>query len=96
VWEIAIERALGRVRAPAPLSAVVDQLGFSRLPITAGDADEPQHCPRITEIRSAACSSPQAARLDPTFVSRDSVLDADGVPILRRSCAAGRVAHYFR
>ena len=38
-WEIAIKRAMGKLIAPASIDAIIDEKGFSRLPITVAHAD---------------------------------------------------------
>ena len=45
-WEIAIKRALGKLRAPEDLAAVVDRSGFSPLPITLQHAQAAGVLPR--------------------------------------------------
>jgi PIN domain nuclease of toxin-antitoxin system len=39
VWEMAIKRALGRLRVPEPASAAVARLGFEPLPIAFAHAE---------------------------------------------------------
>lgn len=45
-WEIALKRALGKLRAPADLAAVVARCGFSPLPITLQHAEAAGALPR--------------------------------------------------
>jgi PIN domain nuclease of toxin-antitoxin system len=45
-WEVAIKRALGKLRLPAALSAGVDASGFARLPIEFEHAELAGSLPR--------------------------------------------------
>ena len=46
VWEIAIKRASGKLRFPAPIAGTVNRLGFELLSITASHAEHAGGLPR--------------------------------------------------
>ena len=47
IWEIAIKRALGKLRAPDHLAASVEAAGFSELPVTFVHAEHAGSLPKI-------------------------------------------------
>lgn len=47
VWEIAIKRALGKLRAPDHLAASVEAAGFSELPVTFVHAEQAGSLPEF-------------------------------------------------
>jgi PIN domain nuclease of toxin-antitoxin system len=79
VWELAIERAKGRIALEPDLTAAIAAAGFSHLPVTSLDAELaaglPDHHPDPFDRMLVA----QAIRLGATVVSRDRALDAYGV-----------------
>ena len=46
IWEIAIKRALGKLRAPDHLAATVEAAGFSELPVTFVHAEQAGSLPK--------------------------------------------------
>lgn len=46
IWEISIKRAIGRLRSPTNLLAVLDECGFEVMPITAAHAELAGALPR--------------------------------------------------
>ena len=46
IWEIAIKRALGKLRAPDHLAATVETAGFSELPVTFVHAEQAGSLPK--------------------------------------------------
>lgn len=83
IWEIAIKRALGKVRAPQGIAAAVEALGFSAVPITAADAERAGSLPPHHRDPFDRMLIAQATRLDAVLVSRDRAFDAYDVPVLR-------------
>lgn len=83
VWEIAIKRALGKLRAPQGIVAAVEALGFSILPITGADAERAGALPAHHRDPFDRMLVAQAMRLDATIVSRDRAFDRYGTPVLR-------------
>ena len=47
IWEIAIKRALGKLRAPDHLAASVEAAGFSELPVTFVHAEQAGSLPKL-------------------------------------------------
>jgi PIN domain nuclease of toxin-antitoxin system len=54
IWEIAIKRAIGKLRFDRPIVAGVLALGFEILPVAGAMPSVPAACRRITTIRSIA------------------------------------------
>ena len=46
IWEIAIKRALGKLKAPDHLAATVEAAGFSELPVTFVHAEQAGSLPK--------------------------------------------------
>ena len=46
IWEIAIKRALGKLKIPSHLATVVEAAGFSELPVTFFHAEQAGSLPR--------------------------------------------------
>lgn len=46
IWEIAIKRGLGKLRAPSPLRPVFEDAGYTLLPVTAEHAESVGTLPR--------------------------------------------------
>jgi PIN domain nuclease of toxin-antitoxin system len=79
VWEIAIERSLGKVSAPDGLAEVLEGAGFIEAPILAVDAEraaalEPHHRDPFDRTLIA-----QASRLRAIVVTRDPVFARYGI-----------------
>ena len=47
IWEVAIKRALGKLRAPDHLAATVEAAGFSELPVTFVHAEQAGSLPKL-------------------------------------------------
>lgn len=83
IWEIAIKRALGKLRAPDRLVETVREAGFDGLPITGLDAERAGALPQHHRDPFDRLLVAQAARLDATLVSRDVAFDPYEVSVLR-------------
>ncbi len=83
IWEIAIKRALGKLRAPSALVPAIDDLGFSVVPITGQDAERAGALPMHHRDPFDRMVLAQAMRLDAVVVSRDRAFDAYEVAVLR-------------
>ena len=46
-WEVSIERALGKLRAPAVDAALLERLGFEALPVELGHAERAGALPPV-------------------------------------------------
>jgi PIN domain nuclease of toxin-antitoxin system len=82
IWEIGIKRALGKVDAPVGLVTVIDQAGFSVLPITGVDAERAAGLPPHHRDPFDRMLVAQAARLGALIVSRDPAFAAYDVDVL--------------
>ena len=82
IWEIAIKRALGKLRAPSALVPAIEDLGFSVVPITGQDAERAGALPMHHRDPFDRMVIAQALRLEAVVVSRDQAFDAYGVPVL--------------
>jgi PIN domain nuclease of toxin-antitoxin system len=60
LWEVAMERSLGKLDAPDDLLQVVVDGGFTVLPVNAVHPGRWATCRDTTGIRSTACSSCRA------------------------------------
>jgi PIN domain nuclease of toxin-antitoxin system len=83
IWEIAIKRALGKLRAPSALVPAIEDLGFSVVPITGQDAERAGALPMHHRDPFDRMVLAQAMRLDAVVVSRDRAFDAYDVAVLR-------------
>lgn len=83
VWELEIKRALGKLTAPSDLLEVIDDEGFSCLPVLGGDAADAARLPAHHRDPFDRMIIAQAMRLDGTIVSRDRAFDAYDAAILR-------------
>jgi PIN domain nuclease of toxin-antitoxin system len=83
IWEIAIKRALGKLRAPSALVPAIEDIGFSVVPITGQDAERAGALPMHHRDPFDRMVLAQALRLEAVVVSRDQVFDAYAVPVLR-------------
>lgn len=83
IWEIAIKRARGRLRAPATLLPGIEQLGFIVVPVTGGDAERAASLPTHHRDPFDRMVIAQAIRLDAVVVSRDRDFASYDVPLLR-------------
>ncbi len=83
VWELEIKRALGKLEAPSDLVAVIEDEGFSCLPVTGSDAVDAGRLPRHHRDPFDRMIIAQAARLNAVVVTRDRMFDAYDVEVLR-------------
>jgi len=79
IWEIAIERPLGKLEAPPDLAGALDELGFTEVPVTAADGEragslDAHHCDPFDRMLVA-----QAARLDAAVATRDPIFARYGI-----------------
>lgn len=75
IWEIAIKRRLGKLRAPKAVVAKVDQLGFRGLPITLDHAHEADGLPLHHRDPFDRMLVAQAIRERLVLVTHDALLD---------------------
>jgi len=83
VWEIAIKRALGKLRAPQGIAGAIEALGFSAVPITAADAERAGSLPPHHRDPFDRMLIAQATRLDAIIVSRDAAFGPYEVAVIR-------------
>lgn len=83
VWELEIKRALGKLIAPPDLLAVIDDEGFTCLPVSGGDAAQAAQLPAHHRDPFDRMLIAQAIRLDATIVSRDRSIEAYDAAVLR-------------
>jgi len=83
IWELEIKRALGKLRAPEDLLAVLESEEFDCIPILGDDAVRAAHLPMHHGDPFDRMILAQALRLDAVVVSRDRALDPYDVPVLR-------------
>jgi PIN domain nuclease of toxin-antitoxin system len=82
IWELAIKRAAGRIDLPADLTAAIDELGFSSLPVTALDAEAAAALPLHHRDPFDRMLIAQARRLSAVLVTRDAVFRTYSVEAL--------------
>lgn len=82
VWEIEIKRALGKLRAPHGLVAVLEPSGFGALPITPDDAEVAGRLPAHHRDPFDRMLVAQATRLEAVVVSRDRAFVPYGVELV--------------
>lgn len=82
IWEIAIKRAAGKLRAPDDLIAVTAASGFGSLPITASHAHAAGALPLHHRDPFDRMLVAQARVESLTIVTRDQRLVAYGVDVL--------------
>lgn len=82
VWEIAIKRSIGKLRAPDGMVGAVESAGFAGLPITLSDAEEAGRLPPYHRDPFDRMLVAQAQRLDAVITTRDTVFAAYGVETL--------------
>ena len=79
IWELEIKRAKGKLRFTADLIVDAERAGFDVIPIQAADAIAAARLPAHHRDPFDRMLVAQAARLEATIVSRDSVFDRYGV-----------------
>ena len=80
VWEVAIKRSLGKLRAPADLAATLVGAGAQPLPITLEHAAAVEALPWHHRDPFDRMLVAQALKEGATLVSQDQTLDQYGVP----------------
>jgi len=83
VWELEIKRALGKLRAPQDLLAVLESEEFDCLPVLGDDAVRAAQLPMHHGDPFDRMILAQALRVDAVIVSRDRAFDPYDVPVLR-------------
>ena len=83
IWELGIKRAIGKLDMTADLPETVDRAGFTAVPITGIDAWAAAALPNHHHDPFDRMLVAQASRLDAVVVSRDPLLAAYDVQILR-------------
>ena len=76
IWEIAIKRELGRLRAPSDLVAAISASEFDILPVTGIDAEAAAALPRHLADPFDRMLIAQAERVDAVIITRDRVFAA--------------------
>lgn len=81
-WEVAIKRALGKLRAPDAFEHAVEESRFSKLPITLAHAEAVGGLPRhhADPFDRMLIAQAQLERL--TVVTRDRRFEPYGIPVL--------------
>lgn len=74
VWEMAINQALGRLQAPAPVSSVVESLGIQRLAISFEHAEATSMLPPLHRDPFDRMLVAQARIEGLTLVTRDPAI----------------------
>jgi PIN domain nuclease of toxin-antitoxin system len=87
VWEVAIKRAMGKLRAPDDLAVQVDAAGFERLPIGFDHAERVGALPRHHRDPFDRLLVAQAQVEGATLVTGDRALAAYDVPRLDTGAA---------
>ena len=78
-WEIAIKRELGKLRAPLELAGVIQEEGFSELPIRLQHGEQAGRLPPIHRDPFDRMLVAQAAMHDMTILTRDESIARYGV-----------------
>lgn len=86
LWEIAIKKSLGKLRAPDGMDSIVEQEGFSKLPISLFHAERAGALPPLHRdpFDRMLVSQAQSEGLD--ILTRDAVLGRYGVKTLDATC----------
>ena len=82
VWEIAIKKALGKLRAPDDLEAVMEEERFQPLSIAVPHALAVASLPSVHQDPSDRIQVAQAQLESLTLVTRDTRLQQYGVPYI--------------
>lgn len=83
VWEIAIKRSIGKLRAPDDVNSQIEAHRFEPLAMTAGHAWTAGNLPRHHPDPFDRMLIGQALEENLTLVTRDAAFDAYGVPLIR-------------
>ena len=73
-WEIAIKRELGKLRAPLELAGIIEEEGFTELPIRLQHAEQAGRLPPIHRDPFDRMLVAQAATHDMTILTRDETI----------------------
>lgn len=82
VWEIAIKRASGKLKAPANLAALLPRMRFSPLPVTLQHAEAITHLPAIHGDPFDRLLIAQARTEGLTLLSEDRYFAGYDVPVI--------------
>jgi len=82
VWEVAIKRSLGKLRAPAGFASVLHGAGALPLPVTIAHAEAVERLPWHHRDPFDRLLVAQAQAEEAAIVSRDERLAAYGVPLV--------------
>jgi PIN domain nuclease of toxin-antitoxin system len=83
VWELEIKRAMGKLRAPQDLLAVLESEEFDCIPVLGDDAVRAAQLPMHHRNPFDRMILAQALRIDAVVVSRNRAFDPYDVPVLR-------------
>ena len=83
VWELEIKRAMGKLRAPEDLLAILQSEEFDCIPVLGDDAVRAAQLPMHHRDPFDRMILAHALRLDAVVVSRDRAFDPYDVPVLR-------------
>ena len=78
-WEVAVKRAKGRMTAPDNLSAMIDERGFTQLPLTFYHAEQAGSLPMHHKDPFDRCLIAQAQAEGLVLVTRDARIPLYGV-----------------
>ena len=81
-WEIAVKRAMGRMTAPDNLSAMVEERGFTHLPLTFHHAEQAGNLPPHHRDPFDRLLVAQAQAEGLILVTRDARIPRYGIRIL--------------
>lgn len=82
VWEVAIKRSLGKLRAPAGFAAAIHGAGAVPLPVTAAHAEAVEQLPWHHRDPFDRLLVAQALAEDAALVSRDEQFGAYGLRLV--------------
>jgi PIN domain nuclease of toxin-antitoxin system len=82
VWEVGINRGLGKLHAPDDLIVAIEASGFEGLPVTLADGDGASRLPLHHRDPFDRMLVAQAARIEAVIVSRDEAFAPYEVDVL--------------
>lgn len=82
VWEVAIKRSLGKLRAPAGFAAAIQDAGGVPLPVTIAHAEAVEHLPWHHRDPFDRLLIAQALAEDAALLSRDDQFAAYGIRVV--------------
>ena len=86
LWEISIKKALGKLTAPDGLDSIVEQEGFSKLPITLFHAEQSGALPALHRDPFDRMLVSQAQSEGLEILTWDAALSQYGVRTLDATC----------